>query len=346
LCASWIFAAGFGPADPEAQKGAASGVDAETAQAPADPSAVSARPAKIPVGSAKKESKLRLTLDAALLADSNITNSSYDAERAAAAGGSAYPGGADKPKQGIGRMLAAAASLRLPVSKNVALAADADAYLLDYDGRLADDAGVTVSAGAEIKVDPRTTALIQATASDRWYGHILASSGIGARAQLRHQVAEGRQLTLSVDARVLTSDYSELLGGRQLGASATYDMTLNPNLTVGIGAYARREWLKGPAYANTDVGVFGMANRYLGPNLLVGVYGGVSRGGYDAADPYLSPDVRIDWRWYGGAYLTTRKPLFFGIFPNLSYTYSHTGSTVSFYRVDRHRARLGVRRSF
>ena len=64
------------------------------------------------------------------------------------------------------------------------------------------------------------------------------------------------------------------------------------------------------------------------------------------SEPGVSPESRTDWRWYSGVYLTTRTPLFLGVFPNLSYTYSRTVSTVPFYRAERHRARLGLRRTF
>jgi hypothetical protein len=295
---------------------------------------------------AKKASKFRLTVDVGVLADTNITNSNYDAQRTGGSGAAGGPIIADQPRSGIGRSVGAAAALRVPVTSSVALAVDADVYALDYDGRFADDAGASIAAGAEIKIDGHTQALVQATASDRWYGHVLANSAAGVRGQIRHQVAEGQQLTLSVDARVLNSDYGEVLGGHELGVTATYDITLNPNTTLGLGAYGRRDWLKGAAYANTDIGTFAALNRYLGDHFLLGIYGGLSRARYDAADPYLSPNLRSDWRWYGGVSLTTRKPLLLGVFPNLSYTYSHTASTVPVYRADRHRARLGLRRSF
>jgi hypothetical protein len=341
LCASWLCATGFSPPAQDQEQGP------EAAPAPPGPAATDAasHPKATKGARPEKAPKLRLTVDAGLLADSNVANSSYEAERLARAGSDSNAGPL-KPQGGIGRTIAAAASLRLPVRQGVTLAIDADAYVLDYDGRFADDAGVTVSGGAEVVIDRDTSALIQASASDRWYGHVLAGSSVGLRAQLRHRVQEGQQLTLALDARSLSSDYGEMLSGHELSLTATYDITLNPNLTVGLGAYGRRDWLKGSAYANTDVGAFGALNGYLGPNLLAGLYGGLSHARFDAPDPFLSPQSRTDWRWYGGVYLTTRKPLFLGVFPNLSYTYSQTASTVPFYRAERHRARLGLRRTF
>jgi hypothetical protein len=77
-----------------------------------------------------------------------------------------------------------------------------------------------------------------------------------------------------------------------------------------------------------------------------GATAGLSRTVFDEPFLLLDPDPRSDWRFYASGWLTTRRPVAWGLHPSLTYTYGRTSSSVSYFTSDRHRLRLGVQRKF
>ena len=289
-----------------------------------------------------------LSVDASLLADSNVTNGSDSDTVLVDTGSGLLPVPLDpaiRERSGIGFGLSAAAGVRHAISEEVKLAADAEAYSLQYEGTRTDDSGIMLAAGAEL-ASGGDSAVVQLLAFERWYGGISASQGYGIRGRFRHKLGEGETIGLSLEGRSYQSDYGAEYGGRNASAFLIYESLLNADLSGSAGIFARREWLETDSYSNFEYGAYAGLTQSLNDDVAVGFSVGISRLTFDGAIAFLSPEPRSDWRSYGSLYFMARKPLTLGLYPSLTYSYNRTDSSIDFFRSDRHRLRLGVARKF
>jgi hypothetical protein len=291
----------------------------------------------------------RLTFDASVVADSNVTNST-DAETVdLSLNGVVLPVPLDpslREHGGIGVGVSASLRGRVPVAQGVSAAVDAEGFVLEQEGARADDSSMLVAGGVELEGPGGATILVQATGFDRRYAGVSAMRGVGVRGRWRQPTGEGEALSLFVDARFFDSDYGEDFGGSEAGVYLTYEAVIDPTLSGSAGVYARASWLGTDAYSSREFGVQGGLSHYLTDDLIGGVTAGLGRVSYDGPILLLSPEARRDWRAYGSLYVATRRPLVVGLTPSLTYTYNRTSSSIEYFRADRHRLRLGLSRTF
>lgn len=293
--------------------------------------------------------QFRASVDASVTADSNVTNATDMETVELDLGEGRIPVPLDpryRARDGVGIGVSGAVSGRVPVASAIAFAGDVEGYVLEYAGGATDDASALLAVGAELSTGGGTIVLVQLTGFERSYGGITAMRGFGVRGRLQQAVGEGQRITLFVDARSFESGYGDPFEGTEGGAWLTYDAVLRPDLSGSFGVYARGSWLGADAYSSREFGAYGGLNHYLTGDLVGGVSAGISRVAFEGPIAVLSPDPRRDWRWYGSFYLATRRPLLVGLTPSLTYTYNHTGSSIEFFRAERHRLRLGLSRSF
>jgi hypothetical protein len=291
----------------------------------------------------------RLTVDASVVADSNITNSTDADSVDLSLDGVVLPVPLDpslREHGGIGVGVSASLRGRVPVAPGVAVAVDAEGFALEQEGSRSDDASVLVAAGIEAETGGGGTLLVQATAFDRNYAGVSAMRGVGIRGRFRQPVGEGQAVSLFIDTRFYDSGYGEEFGGSEAGAYLTYEAVIDPTLSGSVSAYARASWLGADAWSNREYGVSGGLSHYLSGDLIGGVTAGVSHVQFDGPILLLSPDARSDWRLYGSLYIAARRPVLIGLTPSLTYTYNRTSSSIEFYRADRHRLRFGLSRTF
>jgi len=290
-----------------------------------------------------------LNADVSAVADSNVNNATNAREVPIDFGGVVLPVPLDptlRQQSGAGFAASASGGVRHQVSPQTELAAGVEASAIDYEGGRNDDSSLLGAAGFNFKSAGGTSGWLQGIVFDRWYGGTSVSQGFGLRGNVRQPVGPGRAITLYADARHFESGFGDDFGGTQASVYLTYEAVLDPNTSSSFGGYVRREWLGGDPYSSREAGLYGGLNRFLSPWLTGGISGGVSRVGYDAPILFLSPEARDDWRFYASTFLTTRRPLFLGIYPSLTYTYNRTRSSVDYYDSDRHRLRLGLSRAF
>jgi hypothetical protein len=291
----------------------------------------------------------RLTVDASAVADSNVTNSTDLETVELDLGGLILPVPLDPSLRAhgdVGYGVSASGSGRVPVGEGVALALDAEGYVLEYDGSVTDDASLLLAFGTEVTGAGGDILLVEVTGFERRFGGISAMRGVGLRGRYQRPAGEGARVSLLVDGRIFDSGYGDDFGGTEAGAYLSYEATLAPGLSGSLGVYGRGSWLGADAYSNREFGAYGGLNRYLGDYLTGGVSGGISRVVFRGPIAVLGPEARRDWRWYGSAYLTARRPVLVGLTPSLTYTYNRTGSSIEFYRAERHRLRFGLSRTF
>ena len=291
----------------------------------------------------------RLTVDASVVADSNVTNSTDRETIDLTVDGTVLPVPLDpslREQGGIGVGVSAHARGRIPVARGVSAAVDAEGFVLEQEGERSDDASALLAAGVELAGANGATVLVQVTGFDRRHAGVSAMHGIGVRGRLRQPVGEGQALSLFVDTRFFDSDYGEEFGGTEAGAYLSFEAVLDPTLTASLGIFARGSWLGADAYSSREYGLHGGLSHYLSDDLLGGVTAGVGRLEFEGAIPVLSPDPRRDWRLNGSVYVSARRPVLVGLTPSLTYTYNRTGSSIEYYRADRHRLRFGLSRIF
>lgn len=296
-----------------------------------------------------RRAEFRLSVDMSVTADSNVTNGTRLQSVPIDFGEGPLPTPVDpnlRERSGIGFGASAAANVRLPVSAGAAVAVDVEGYAIEYEGPRSDDASALVAAGIEFGAGAAPDGSLQLIAFDRWYGGVEAMQGIGLRGHWRHPLGSGDNLRLAVDARIFESDYGERFGGREASLYLSYDTVLNPRLSASAGAYVRRQSLRDDAFSSVDAGIYGGLSAYLGDHLTGGVSAGLSRTRFDEPFLLLGPERRSDWRAYGSAWLSTRRPVAWGLHPSLTYTYNRNSSSIGYYDSRRHRLRLGIKRRF
>lgn len=296
-----------------------------------------------------RRADFRLAVDLSVTADSNVTNGTRLRTVPVDLGDGPLPVPVDprlREKAGLGVGVSAAANVRVPLAAQAALAVDVEAYALEYDGARSDDASLLVAAGVELGDGGTPDGALQLIAFDRWYGGVKALEGVGLRGNWRHALDPRSNVRLAVDARIFDSGYGDPFGGSEASVYLSYDTVLSPDLSASAGVYARRQWLRDHAFSSLDAGAYGGLSVYLSDALAGGVTAGLSRTRFDDPFLFLDPEARADWRVYGSAWLTTRRPLVLGVHPSLTYTYNRTSSSIAYFNSDRHRLRLGLGRKF
>jgi hypothetical protein len=311
------------------------------------PPAVARPPAASPPPSRRAD--FRLSVDMSVVADSNVTNGTRLRSVPIDFGDGPLPVPVDpnlRERSGVGAGISAAANVRLPIAAETAVAVDVEGFAVEYDGRRSDDASLLVAAGLQFGAAKSPDGAVQLIAFERWYGGVDALEGVGLRGNWRHPVGPRSNVRLAVDARIFESGYGERFGGREASLYVSYDTVLGPGLSASAGLYAHRSWLGDDAFSSLDAGAYGGLSAFLGEHLTGGVSAGLSRTRFDEPFLLLGNESRADWRIYGSAWLTTRRPFALGLHPSLTYTYNRTASSIAYYDSDRHRLRLGLKRRF
>ncbi|HEX8621953.1 MAG TPA: surface lipoprotein assembly modifier [Allosphingosinicella sp.] len=308
-----------------------------------------ASPAAPPAPPTSRRADFKLSVDMSVTADSNVTNGTRLHAVPIDFGDGPLPVPVDpnlRERSGLGYGVSAAASARLPVAAEAALALDVEGFALEYEGPRSDDASALVAAGIEFGAGAVPDGSLQLIAFDRWYGGVKALEGLGLRGHWRFPLDERTNLRLAVDARIFDSGYGDRFGGREGSLYLSYETVLSPRLSASAGVYAHRQWLRDDAFSSLDAGIYGGLSAYLGEAFTGGVSAGLSRTRFDEPFLLLSAEARSDWRGYGSAWLTTRRPVAWGLHPSLTYTYNRTSSSIGYYDSQRHRLRLGLKRRF
>lgn len=289
-----------------------------------------------------------LSVDGGVTADSNITNVSGDRFLDVRQNGTTVPVELDpalRARSGVGRGASVSAGVKLRLSDGMAIAVDADGHALDHQGGRNDDISFLLAAGPELTWSEGRSASVQVVAGQSWYGGRSNNAGVGLRVRYVTRVTPDTRVSLSIDGRSVSSGYGRAFAGEQANVYLGASKTLSPIMSASLGLYARSEWLRADEYSNLELGLYGGVSRYFGP-FTGSLSFGASRTRYDAPLLYLSDARRQDWRFNAGVQLTTRAPIGLGLHPTVGYSYGRTDGSIDFFDADRHRVRVGARRTF
>lgn len=253
---------------------------------------------------------------------------------------------AAKARSGLGVTGQVSSRLRLPLAPRLSALTDLDITGTDYGGSDYDDYVAQVAAGLEFRPDDRNSGWIEGVAARRWFGGSSVSRQIGVKGGAQTALDQHRRLGVQIDLRRTKAYFDDNYSGWQGGLYGTYEQSLSRTTLVSIGPFVRRDWLKGEAVSNVEVGANVGVGGEMPLGINFGISGGVSEARYDAAIPFFSPDPRHDTRYLGRATLGNRKVRVLGLSPQVSWSWSRIDSSIKLYETTRSRFEFTLARYF
>lgn len=253
---------------------------------------------------------------------------------------------AARARSGVGQTGTLSLASRLPVGGDTFFVGNADASGSNYDGARFDDYLAQIAAGAETQVSNGASVSLQAIAAQRWFGGTVASRQLGARLGTQFAIGEVRRLGVQLDLRHTDSHFDRAFGGWQGGIYASYETPFSRNLIAAAQVFARRDWLREPAYANVEVGGNATVAGDLPRGISFSLGGTVSRAWFDAPMAIFSAEPRRDWRLTSQVTLGYRKVRVFGFSPQVAWQTTVIGSSLAYFRSERNRFTVSLARYF
>jgi hypothetical protein len=290
----------------------------------------------------------RLDLDFGIAPDSNINSATAADTISINWGGGTLPLTLDpqaKAHSGIGQTASISAGVRVPVADHVSAIVDVDSAGSNYEGVSYDDYQAQAAAGFEFRMGDAGISA-QAVGAQRWYGGRVVSRQAGVKTGFQARLSDREQIGIQLDVRRTDALFDTNYDGTQLGAYATYERAVSRTLVASGGGFARRDWLRAPAYSSREFGVIAGFGGELPHGITFGISGTASRATFDAAIPIFSFDPRSDWRFTARATLGNRGWRILGFSPQISASYSRMDSSIAYYANDRLRFRFALARYF
>lgn len=291
----------------------------------------------------------RLDIDLGIAPDTNINGATSATTVDILWGGTTLPLTLDdqaRARSGLGQTATISAGVRLPVAKHASLLVDLDAGGTNYAGETYDDYQLQLATGPELRLSLTTSISVQAVGAQRWYGGRLASRQSGIKAGFQAILSDRDRIGLQLDARRTDARFDAAYGGWQSAAYATYERAVRRSLVASTGVFARRDWLKAPAYSSVELGAIAGIGGELPFGINFGVSGTASRATFDAPVPIFSLQPRRDWRFMARATLGNRKIRVLGFSPQIGVTWTRNDSSIGYYSSDRVRFKIAVARYF
>lgn len=290
----------------------------------------------------------RVDVDFGIAPDSNINSATGADTISINWGGGRLPVTLDpsaKARSGVGQTASISAGARVPVGEHVSAIVDLDSAGSNYQGVSYDDYQAQVAAGAEFRKGKGGVS-VQVVGAQRWYGGRVVSRQAGVKSGFQVRLSDRDQIGIQLDMRRTDALFDTNYDGTQLGAYATYERAISRTLVASGGVFARRDWLRAPAYSNTEFGVIAGVGGELPHGITFGISGTASRAKFDAPIPLFSIDPRDDWRFSARATLGNRGWRVLGFSPQISASYSKMDSSIPYFANDRLRFRFALARYF
>jgi outer membrane protein len=251
-----------------------------------------------------------------------------------------------RAKSGLGLTGSIDGGLRLPVSKNMLMLVDFNAFATQYKHNEYDDLSMELGAGPEFKLSEKVRLRAEGVVAQRDFGNRVVSRQVGVKAGLELTLDQKQQLAVQVDSRSTDAIFDPNYSGWQTAINATYERVIGHTLIASASAFVRRDSLTAKVYSNTEIGgVLGIGGE-LPKGFNFGLSAGASHASYDAPIALFSPDARRDWRYNLHATLGNRAIRVWGFSPSVSLTYSRGDSSIPYYANERTRFRFVLARYF
>jgi len=291
----------------------------------------------------------QVDIDIGIAPDTNINNATAADSVVVMLGDTPVPLDLDRrarARSGLGVTGQVSARLRLPVAQAWSLLADLDATGSHYASNDFDDYVVQAATGGEYRLSDRASVSLEGVGALRWFGGTLVSRQVGVKGNAQRSIGTTRRVGVQFDLRRTKAFFDDGYSGWQGGLYGTVEQALGRSLVVSAGPFVRRDWLRGRAYSNTEVGGNIGLGGELPLGLTFGISAGASRARYDAAIPLFDPAPRRDWRLVGRATLGDRKIRVLGLSPQISWSGTRVASSIDYYTTTRSRFEFTLARYF
>ena len=246
-------------------------------------------------------------------------------------------------RSGIGFSLAAVAEFFPRISRRWRLEARTGAAFTDYSNRPFDDLSLTAEIGPRYENNGFTLSVL-ASASRRVFGGQGFNYTTGGRVVVEKGINKRTALRVSVGGASVRYDRDTLRNGAQYFFGATLQRALTSRSLARGTLTVTREETADPGLQNTTIQLRTAYRRELPWAITAEAGPNVYYRAFDNTDGDFVP--REDWSYGASVFITKRDWRFYGFAPVLSYEYIHNSSNIDRFNFDRHRANIGVTRTF
>ncbi|MEL7015501.1 MAG: surface lipoprotein assembly modifier [Pseudomonadota bacterium] len=246
-------------------------------------------------------------------------------------------------RSGLGFTIAAVAEVFPRLSKHWRLEGRAGGAFTDYSNRSFDDLSLTAEFGLRYEKNGSTLSVL-ASASRRVFGGEGFNYTAGGRVVLQKGLNRRTALQTSFGAARVTYDRDVQRNGAQYFFGTTLQRALTARSLARVTTTLTREQTATPSLRNTTVQLRAAYRRELPWGITAEAGPNFYYRPFDDTDPSFDP--RVDWSYGASVYITKRDWRLYGFAPVFSYEYIRNNSTIDRFNFDRHRANIGITRTF
>jgi len=246
-------------------------------------------------------------------------------------------------RSGIGFTVAAVAEVFPRLSKHWRLEGRVGGAFTDYSNRPFDDLSLTAEVGPRYEKEGFTLSVL-ANASRRVFGGRGFNYTAGGRVVLQKGLNRRTAFQTSLGAARVTYDRDVQRNGAQYFFGTTLQRTLTARSLARATVTVTREQTATPSLRNTTFQVRTAYRRELPWGITAEAGPNFYYRPFDDTDPDFDP--RSDWSYGASVFITKRDWRLYGFAPVFSYEYIRNNSTIDRFNFDRHRANIGITRTF
>lgn len=216
--------------------------------------------------------------------------------------------------------------------------------ITDYENIYYDDAFVFAEAGPRFET-PGMSVSVLGAASRRYFGGEGYNTSIGAKASISKGLNARTWATFRVSGAYLDYDEADFRDGQVYSAGLTFRRALNRLSTAQIGVTATREQTSDLLLRNTQYLFNASYSRELPYGVTLQAGPDLYYRSFDNLDQ-SNGNIRKDWTYGGSVFITKRDWRVGGFAPVVSYQYLMNESNADRFDYTRHRANIGLTRTF
>lgn len=230
------------------------------------------------------------------------------------------------------------------IAKRWRLEARGGASFTDYSNRTFDDLNLTAEAGIRHEREAFSVSIL-ANAARRVFGGNGFNRSIGGRLVVEKGLNRRTALQVSLSGANVRYDRDILRNGAIYFFGTTLQRSLTSRSLVRGSLTVTREHTREPVLQNTIIQLRPTYRRELPLGITAEIGPELYYRSFDERDT-IDPVRRQDWSYGASIYITKRDWRLYGFAPVISYQYLHNNSTVDRFDFGRHRANIGVTRTF
>ena len=218
------------------------------------------------------------------------------------------------------------------------------ASISDYEHRRFDDVFLFAEAGPRFQKKSISISALGAF-SRRFFGGNGYSTSTGGKLAVAKGLTSRTVLRFRFSGAHVRYDVDVSRTGPVYSAGLSADYAIDNRSTAQMSLTATRELTRAQTLRNTQYIVSASYRRELPFGLTVQLGPDVYYRDFDSFDP-INQNIRSDWTYGGSIFVTKRDWRLFGFAPVISYQYLNNNSNADRFDYSRHRANIGLTKTF